>query len=249
MSRLNGKVAVITGGSSGIGLATAKRFVDEGAYVFIVGRRQSELDKAEAEIGRNVSAVQGDVTNLHDLDRLYAQVRAEKGRVDVVVASAAFVEQVPLEQITPAHFDRTFDVNARAALFTVQKALPLMTQGGSVILVSSGIHQMGIPGHTTYAASKAALRSYVRTWAAELKGRGIRVNTLSAGPTETPMLNGFASTPEERAAMKDMYASLVPLGRIARPEEVAAGALFLASDESSYVTGADLSNDGGASSV
>ena len=249
MGKLHGKIAVITGGSSGIGLATAKRFVDEGAFVYITGRRQAELDKAKASIGSNVSTVQGDVANLADLDRLYSQIKAEKGKVDVVVVSAAFVEQVPLEQITPDHFDKTFNVNARAALFTVQKALPLMAHGGSIVLISSGMHQMGIPAHTTYAASKAALRSYVRTWAVELKGRNIRVNTLSAGPTETPMLNSFADTPEENAAMKEMFASLVPLGRIARPEEVASGALFLASDESSYVTGADLSNDGGASQV
>jgi NAD(P)-dependent dehydrogenase (short-subunit alcohol dehydrogenase family) len=249
MSKLNGKVAVITGGSSGIGLATAKRFVAEGAHVFITGRRQSELEKAKAEIGRNVSIVQGDSTNLADLDRLYAQIKAEKGKLDVVVVSAAYVEQVPLAAITPEHFDKTFDINARAALFTVQKALPLMGRGGSVILVSSGMHQMGVPGHTTYAATKAALRSYVRTWAVELKDSGIRFNILSAGPTETPMLNGLAPTPEASAAMKEMFASLVPLGRIARPEEVASGALFLASDDSSYVTAADLSNDGGASQV
>jgi NAD(P)-dependent dehydrogenase (short-subunit alcohol dehydrogenase family) len=249
MSKLQGKVAVITGGSSGIGLATAKRFVAEGAHVFITGRRQSELEKAKAEIGRNVSIVQGDSTNLADLDRLYAQIKAEKGKLDVVVVSAAYVEQVPLAAITPEHFDKTFDINARAALFTVQKALPLMGRGGSVILVSSGMHQMGVPGHTTYAATKAALRSYVRTWAVELKDSGIRFNILSAGPTETPMLNGLAPTPEASAAMKEMFASLVPLGRIARPEEVASGALFLASDDSSYVTAADLSNDGGASQV
>ena len=249
MGKLQDKIAVITGGSSGIGLATAKRFVEEGAYVYITGRRQTELEKARTAIGRNVSAIQGDVTDNADLDRLYAQVKAEKGAVDVVVVSAAFVEQVPLEQITPDHFDKTFDVNARAALFTVQKALPLMTRGGSVVLISSGMHQMGIPALSTYSASKAALRSYARTWAAELKDRNIRVNTLSAGPTETPMLNSLAKTPEANTAMKQMFASLVPLGRIARPEEVAAGALFLASNESSYVTGADLSNDGGASQV
>lgn len=248
MERLQGKVAVITGGSSGIGLATAKRFVQEGAHVFITGRRLSELEKAKAALGKNVSIVQGDVSNLADLDRLYSTVKAEKGVVDVVVVSAAFVEQVPLEQITPEHFDKTFNINARAALFTVQKAIPLMTRGGSVTLISSGMHQMGIPGHTTYAATKAALRSYVRTWAAEYRGR-IRFNTLSAGPTETPMLNGLAPTPETSAAMKKMFESLVPLGRIARPEEVAASAVYLASEDSSYVTGADLSNDGGASQV
>jgi NAD(P)-dependent dehydrogenase (short-subunit alcohol dehydrogenase family) len=151
----------------------------------------------------------------------------------VVVASVAFVEQIPVEKITPEHFDKTFNLNARATLFTVQKALPLMTRGGSVVMVSSGMHLMGIPGHSTYAATKAALRSYVRTWAAELKDRGIRVNTLSAGPTDTPMLNSLGQTPEATEAMKEMFASLVPLGRIGRPEEVASGALFLASDESS----------------
>lgn len=249
MGRLQGKVAVITGGSSGIGLATAKRFADEGAYVFIIGRRQSELEKAKASIGRNVSIVQGDVTNLGDLDRLYAQVKAEKGAVDVVVASAAFVEPVTLEKITPQHFDSTFNVNARAALFSVQKALPLMTRGGSIVLISSGMHLKGRPGYSTYAATKAALRSYARTWAAELKDRGVRVNTLSAGPTDTPMLNGLATTPEGTQAMKKMFASVVPLGRIGRPEEVAAGALYLASDESSYVTGSDLVSDGGLSRI
>ncbi|MHC2337581.1 SDR family NAD(P)-dependent oxidoreductase [Bradyrhizobium sp. USDA 4454] len=249
MSKLNGKVAVITGGSSGIGLATAKTFVEEGAYVFIAGRRQSELDKAKAAIGRNVTTVQADVTSLDDLDRLFGIIKDTKGVLDIVVASAAFVEQVPLEKVTPEHFDKTFNANARAPLFTVQKALPLMTRGGSIILVSSGMHQMGIPAHSTYAATKAALRSYVRTWAAEFRDRGIRANTLSAGPTETPMLNSFASTPEENEAMKKMFASLVPLGRIGRPEEVAASAAFLASDDSSYITGADISNDGGASQV
>lgn len=248
MGKLQGKVAVITGGSSGIGLATAKRFVEEGAYVYVTGRRQPELEKAKNGIGKNISIVQGDVTNLADLDRLYSKVKAEKGVVDVLVVSAALVEQVPLEQITPEHFDKTFNINARASLFTVQKAIPLMTRGGSVILISSGIHLMGIPGLTTYAASKAALRSYVRTWAAEFRGR-VRFNTLSAGPTETPMLNGLAPTPEASEAMKKMFESLVPLGRIARPEEVAASAVYLASDDSSYVTGADLSNDGGASQV
>ena len=248
MNRLQGRVAVITGGSSGIGLATAKRFVEEGAHVFITGRRLPELEKAKAEIGKNVSIVQGDVSNLEDLDRLYSTVKAEKGVVDVVVVSAAFVQQLPLEQITPEHFDKTFNINARAALFIVQKAIPLMTRGGSVILISSGLHQMGVPGHTTYAATKAALRSYVRTWAAEYRGR-IRFNTLSAGPTETPMLNDQAPTPEASAAIKKMFESLVPLGRIAQPEEVAASAAYLASEDSSYVTGSDLSNDGGASQV
>jgi NAD(P)-dependent dehydrogenase (short-subunit alcohol dehydrogenase family) len=226
-----------------------KRFVEEGAYVFITGRRESELERAKASIGKNVSIVQGDVSNLGDLDRLFSRLKAEKGVVDTVVVSAAYVERVPLAEITPEHFDKTFNLNARGALFTVQKAVPLMTRGGSIILISSGMHQMGIPGHSTYAATKAALRSYVRTWAMELKDRGIRANTLSAGPTDTPMLNSLGATPEEKEAIKRMFANLVPLGRIGRPEEVAASALFLASDESSYVTGSDIANDGGASQV
>lgn len=249
MSKLSGKVAVITGGSSGIGLATAKLFVEEGAYVFVAGRRQSELDKARASIGRNVATVQADVSKLEDLDRLFGQVRAEKGVVDVLVTSAAFVEQVALADVTPEHFDRTFDLNARSVLFTAQKALPLMRNGGSIVLVSSGLHLMGVPGHSTYSATKAALRSYARTWAAELKDRGIRVNTLSCGPTDTPMLNGIGTTQAEKDAVKAMFASMVPLGRIARPEEAAAGALFLASGDSSYTTGSDLSADGGASQL
>ena len=249
MSKLNGKVAVITGGSSGIGLATAKRFVDEGAYVFISGRRQSELDKAKAAIGRNVSTVQGDVANLADLDRLFGQVRAEKGMVDIVVSSAGFVEHAPIDFASPEHFDKTFGVNARGTFFTVQKALPLMARGGSIVLVSSGLHLKGMPAHSTYSASKAAMRSFARTWAMELKDRGIRVNTLSPGAIDTPIIDGQFKTKEEADGARNMFAQMTPLGRIGRPEEMAAAALFLASEESSFSTGIDLVADGGATQL
>src|SRR3984885_13164785 len=201
MGALDGKGAVITGGNSGIGLATAKCFVEEGVYVFITGRRQAELDKAVSLIGKNVTAVQGDVTNLGDLDRIAAAVRAEKGIVYIVVSNAGLTEQASVDSLTPDHFDKTFNLNARAPVFLVQKLLPLMTGGGSIILVSSAMHVMGIPGHTAYAATKAALRSYARTWAAEFKGRGIRVNTLSPGVTDTLILDSQSSTTEEREAL------------------------------------------------
>jgi NAD(P)-dependent dehydrogenase (short-subunit alcohol dehydrogenase family) len=244
MSKLTGKVAVITGGGTGIGLAIARRFVSEGAHVFVVGRRQAELDKAKALMGEDLTTVQGDVTSFDDLDRLVDTVRAEKGVVDVIVTNAGLVEQAPIDTATPEHFDRTFNLNARAMFFTVQKLLPLMTHGSSIVLVSSAMHSLGIPGHSAYAATKAAVRSFSRTWAAELKDRGIRVNTLSPGVTETPMLSGQGSE-EENAALRRMYISMTPMGRICRPEETAAAALFLASDESSFSTGTDLVVDGG----
>jgi NAD(P)-dependent dehydrogenase (short-subunit alcohol dehydrogenase family) len=203
------------------------------------------LDKAASLIGENVTAVQGDVTNLGDLDRVAAAVRAEKGIVDIIVSNAGLTEQALIDSVTPDHFDRTFNLNARAPVFLVQKLLPLMTGGGSIILVSSAMHVMGIPGHTAYAATKAALRSYARTWAAEFKDRGIRVNTLSPGVTDTPILDSQSSTPGERQALVNMYLSMIPIGRLARAEEIASAALFLASDQSSYMTGADLMDDGG----
>src|ERR1700710_1030738 len=249
MSHLEGKVAVITGGSSGIGLATAKRFVEEGAYVFITGRRDSELEKAKAEIGRNVTTVQGDVSNLADLDRLYATVKAEKGVVDIVVASAGFIEHAQIFDLSEAHYDKTLDINLKGGVFTVQKALPLMTRGGSIIVVSSIINVKGIPAHGIYGAAKAGVRALVRVWAQELKGRGIRVNTLSPGATETPILRGQFDSDEASDAAKGMFASMTPLGRLGQPEELAAGAFFLASDESSYITGIDLPVDGGLAQV
>jgi NAD(P)-dependent dehydrogenase (short-subunit alcohol dehydrogenase family) len=249
MGALDGKVAVITGGNSGIGLATAKRFVEEGAYVFITARRQAELDKAVSLIGKNVTAIQGDVTKLDDLDHIAPVVRDKTGVVDIIVSNAGLTEQASIDTLTPEHFDKTFNLNARAPVFLVQKLLPLMTAGGSIILVGSGMHVMGIPRHTAYAATKAALRSYARTWAAEFKDRGIRVNTLSPGVTDTPILDSQSSTPEEREALVKMYLSMIPIGRLARAEEMASAAVFLASDQSSYMTGADLMYDGGVAQV
>jgi NAD(P)-dependent dehydrogenase (short-subunit alcohol dehydrogenase family) len=249
MSKLNGKVAVITGGSSGIGLAAAKKFVEEGAYVFIMGRRQSELDKAKAAIGRNVSTVQGDVADLADLDRLYQTIKAEKGVLDIVVASAGYVERMLTEDVTPDHFDKTFAINARGVYFTVRKALPLMRRGGSVVLVSSALHLKGLPEHGTYAATKAAVRSFSRTWAMEWKDRGIRVNTLSPGPVDTPIIDGQFKTREEADGARAFFATITPLGRIGRPDEMASAILFLASDDSSFSTGIDLVADGGITQV
>jgi NAD(P)-dependent dehydrogenase (short-subunit alcohol dehydrogenase family) len=249
MSKLNGKVAVITGGSSGIGLATAKQFVQEGAYVYITGRRQSELDRAKAEIGGKVATVQGDVANLDDLDMLYRRIAADERKIDIVVANAGFVEFGFLASATPEHFDKTFNINARGTFFTVQKALPLMNDGGSIILVASCVHLKGIPQYTVYGASKAALRSFTRSWAAELKDRRIRVNTLSPGATDTPIIDGQFAIKQEAEGARKMFSELIPLGRLGRAEELASAAFFLASDASSYVTGADLVVDGGWTQV
>ena len=249
MSKLKDKVAVITGGSSGIGLATAERFVAEGAYVFITGRRQAELDKAKSLIEKNVTAVQGDVTKADDLARVAAAVKSEKGIVDIIVSSAGITEQGYIDSLTPDHFDKVFNLNGRAPVFLVNKLLPLMTRGGSIILISSAMHVMGIPGHTAYAASKAALRSYARTWAAEFKDRGIRVNTLSPGVTDTPMLDSQSSGLGERESLVNMYLSMIPIGRLAQAVEIANAAVFLGSNQSSYVTGSDLMADGGVGQV
>lgn len=249
MSSLAGKIAVISGGTTGIGLAIARRFAAEGAHVFIFGRRKAQLVEAAGLIGGNVTALQADAANLDDLDRVAAAVRSGKGAVDIIVSNAALVEQAPIDTLTPDHFDRTFNLNARAPVFLVQKLLPLMTGGGSIILVSSAMHVMGIAGHTTYAATKAALRSYARTWAAEFKDRGIRVNVLSPGVTDTPMLDSQVETPERREALVKMYLGMIPMGRLARAEELASAALFLASEQSSYMTGADLMDDGGVGQV
>ena len=249
MPALQGKVAIITGGSSGIGLAIAKRFVSEGAEVFITGRRQSELDKAVAEIGRNVTAVQGDVAMLEDLDRLYAAIAAQGRRIDIVVANAGMVLLAPITTATPEQFDQTFDTNARGAFFTVQKALPLMNDGGSIILIASAGKNKATPGRSLYSGTKAALRSFVRTWTLELKDRGIRSNVLSPGATDTPILEDLFGSKEAAEAGKMQLALATPLGRIGRPDEIAAAALFLASTESSFVAGIDLAVDGGLSAV
>lgn len=249
MGALDGKVAVITGGNSGIGLATAKRFVEEGAYVFITARRQAELDKAVSLIGKNVTAIAGDLSKLEDIDHIAATVKARKGVVDIVVSNAGLTEQGSIDSLTPAHFDKVFNLNAKAPVFLVQKLLPMMTGKGSIILVSSAMHVMGIPGHTAYAATKAALRSYARTWAAEFKDRGVRVNTLSPGVTDTPMLDSQSAGLGKRESVVDMYLSMIPIGRLAEAMEIANAAVFLGSDQSSYVTGADLMADGGVGQV
>ena len=246
MSSLAGKTAVISGGTTGIGLAIAQRFVAEGAHVVIFGRRQAQLDEAVKHIGGQVTAIQADAANLDDLDRVASVVRSEGRAVDIVVSNAGFTEQAPIDTLTPEHFDKAFNLMARGPVFLVQKMLPMMTGGGSIVLVSSAMHGMGIPGHTAYAATKAALRSYARTWAAEFKDRGIRVNTLSPGVTDTPILD---SQTETRENLEKMYHAMVPLGRLAHADEIANAAVFLASDQSSYVTGSDLMADGGIGQV
>ena len=243
MGKLTGKIAVITGGSSGIGLATAQRFVAEGAYVFITGRRQAELDAAVARVGRNVRGVQGDVAKLADLDRLYETVRTEKGRLDIVFANAGGGELVPLGSITEEHFDKTFNVNVKGTLFTVQKALPLLHDGGSIILTGSIAGVKGFPAFGVYSATKAAIRSFVRSWTSDLKDRHIRANVISPGTIDTPIL---APLPKEAIAQ---ILSTVPMGRMGEPDEIAKAAVFLASDDSSYVTGIELFVDGGAAQI
>jgi NAD(P)-dependent dehydrogenase (short-subunit alcohol dehydrogenase family) len=249
MSRLDGKVAVITGGSSGIGLATAQRFVQEGAYVFITGRRQSELDKATALIGDGVTTIAVDSTSGADLDKLFATVLTEKGALDTLVVNSGRQDKQELGKITEQNFDATFELNARASLFTVQKALPLMRTGGSVILVGSVAGYVGIRGNSTYSATKAAVRSYVRTWTREFGDRGIRFNALSPGPVDTPMMGGQADSVDQAIAIKAQIAAAIPLNRMGRPDEIAAAALFLASDDSSFMAGAELSVDGGMAQV
>ena len=244
MGKLEGKVAVVTGGSSGLALESAKRFVEEGAYVFITGRRQEVLDEAVKLIGRNVTAVRGDSANLDDLDRLFDIVKREKGRIDILYASAGWGEGALLGDITEDHFDATFGLNTRGTLFTVQKALPLINDGGSIIMTGSTASIKGFPSFSVYAASKAALHAFARGWLNELKGRNIRVNVLSPGPTATPMQQKVL-TEEGRL----MFESVIPRGTMGRPEEIAAAALFLASDESSFVNGVDLAVDGGLSAV
>ncbi len=245
MAKLSGKVAVITGGNSGIGLATARKFVEEGAYVFITGRRQAELDKAVQLIGKGVTAVQGDVANPADLDRLYARVEREKGKVDVVVANAGIFQAGPLGEITDEHYEQVFNINVRGVWLTVQKALPLLNDGASIILIGSVAAVKAFPASSIYSATKAAVRSFARNWALELKGHQIRVNNLSPGPIDTPIMDPMAPTKEGVDQIKASFATSVPLGRIGRSEEIATAALFLASSDSSYMTGIDLLVDGG----
>ena len=248
--KLAGKIAVITGGSSGIGLATAKRFVEEGAHVVIAGREEKELKKAAALIGRNVTTVAGDVSNLEDLDRLYAVVKEKHGHIDILFANAGAGTVAPLEEATEAHFDQTFDVNVKGTFFTVQKALPLFKNGGSIILTSSVTNVLGSPGFSAYAASKAAVRNFARGWTMELKDRKIRVNTMSPGAIDTPALETTTGlTPEQAKQAAAQFTTQIPMGRRGKPEEIAAAVVFLASDESSFITGIDLPVDGGLAQV
>jgi NAD(P)-dependent dehydrogenase (short-subunit alcohol dehydrogenase family) len=241
--KLEGKVAVITGGTEGIGLATAKLFVEEGAYVFITGRRQKELDEAVKAIGANVTGVQGDISKLADLDRLYQTVSTVKGHIDIIFANAGIGEFVPFEAATEEHFDKLFGVNVRGTFFTIQKALPLLKDGGSIILNGSVASVKGTAGFGVYAATKAAVRSFVRTWTSDLKDRHIRSNVVSPGPINTPLLN------RQSADVLARLASTIPMGRLGVPDEVAKAALFLASDDSSFITGIELFVDGGRAQV
>jgi len=240
MTRLHGKTAVITGGATGIGLAAAKRFIEEGAFVFILGRRQETLDAAVAELGPGARAVQGSVTNPADLDRLYAAVKAERGSLDIVFANAGAGSQLALGKITAEHIDETFDTNVKGTIFTVQQALPLMSAGGSIILTGSSAGTTGAPGMSAYSASKAAVRNLARSWAEDLKGTGIRVNVLSPGATATELAK--AALGEEG---QKFFASLTPLQRMAEPAEIGAAAAFLASSDSSFMTASELAVDGG----
>jgi NAD(P)-dependent dehydrogenase (short-subunit alcohol dehydrogenase family) len=249
MKKLEGKVAVITGGNSGIGLATAQRFVLDGAFVFITGRRQSELDSAATQIGKNnVTAVQGDVSNLADLDRLYAKVKEQKGQINILFANAGIVGAAPLGEISEEHFDKMFGINVKGLLFTVQKALPLFQDGGSIILNASVAASKGIEATSVYSATKAATRSFARTWTADLKQRKIRVNAISPGRIDTPIFNGVLNEEQTKQFNATVVAN-VPLGRMGNPDEVAKAASFLASDDSSYITGTELSVDGGLAQI
>ena len=249
MKRLEGKVAVVTGGNSGIGLATARRFAAEGAHVFITGRRQAELDAAVKQIGNQATRIQGDVGSLRDLDRLYAEVKRQQGRIDILFANAGSAELAPLGAITEEHFDKIFGVNVKGLLFTVQKALPLFRDSGSIILNASIVASKGLEASSVYSATKAAVRSFARTWTVDLKGRGIRVNAISPGPIDTPGINNLGLTGEQIEEFKKNIVAAVPMGRMGDPDEIAKAALFLASDDSSYVTGVELFVDGGMAQI
>jgi NAD(P)-dependent dehydrogenase (short-subunit alcohol dehydrogenase family) len=249
MGRLEGKIALITGGNSGIGLATAKQFVHEGAYVFITGRREPELAAAVKEIGRNVTGVQGDVSNLGDLDRLFAQIQREKGTLDIVFANAGVATYAPFGEITEEHYDSIFNINVKGLLFTMQKALPLVPDGASIILNASIVASKGLLANSVYSATKAAVRSFARTWTTDLKNRRIRVNAVSPGPIETPGLNDLVASTGAGEQHLKMLSNSVPLGRLGTPDEIAKAVVFLASDDSSYITGTELFVDGGFAQV
>src|SRR5215203_2282409 len=248
-NKLEGKIAVITGGNSGIGLAAAKRFVSEGAYVFISGRRQKELDLALSEIGKNVTAILSDVSNLADLDRLYNIVKDQKGHLDILFANAGIAQFAPLEEISEEHFDNIFRINVKGLLFTVQKAFPLFQNGGSIILNASVGSSKGFEETSVYSATKAAVRSFARTWTVELRHRKIRVNAISPGPIDTPIFSNLLQNEEQIEQFKMNIVNTVPMGRMGSPDEVAKVALFLASDDSSFVTGIELFVDGGLAQI
>jgi len=246
--RLDGKIAVVTGGSSGIGLATAQRFVQEGAYVFITGRRQSELDKAVNQIGKNVTDVQADVSNLEDLHRLYDVVKQQKDRIDILFANAGIAESAPLGSITEDHFDKIFNINVKGLLFTVQSTLPLFQDGGSIILTSSVGGSKGTPALSVYNATKAAIRSFARSWTVDLKHRKIRVNAISPGPINTPAVSRLFENGQQAEQVKTALLN-IPMGRMGNPDEVAKAVAFLASGDSSYITGIELFVDGGRAQI
>ena len=247
--KLEGKIAVVTGGTSGIGLATAKRFVAEGAVVFITGRRQPELDSAAEEIGPNAVAVRADSSKLTDLDRLYSRVKMEKGRIDILFANAGIGEFATLGEITEEHYDKTFNTNVKGVLFTVQKALPLFRDGGSIILNASTVASMGTAAFSVYSATKAAVRNFARSWILDLADRHIRVNVVSPGPIATPGLDGLAETEEQARQFKAGMVANIPMGRLGAPDEVAKAVVFLASDDSSFVNGTELFVDGGFAQI
>ena len=247
--KLHGKVALITGGSTGIGFATAKLFVEEGAFVFITGRRQAELDTAAKQLGPMACAVRGSTSNLADLDHLYRKIESEKGTLDIIFANAGGGSFAPLGSITEEQYATTFDGNVKGLIFTVQKALPLLPDGASIILNASTTSVQGVPAFSVYSASKAAVRSFARSWTTDLKQRRIRVNAVSPGATETPGLLGLADDEEQKQAMLAQFASQIPLGRVGRPVEIAKAVLFLASDDASYISGIELFVDGGAVQV
>jgi NAD(P)-dependent dehydrogenase (short-subunit alcohol dehydrogenase family) len=249
MGKLEGKIALVTGANSGIGLATAKRFVAEGAYVYITGRRDAELARAAAAIERNVTAVPGDVSKPADLDRLFAQIQREKGRLDIVFANAGVAKFAPLGTITEEFYDSLFDVNVKGLLFTVQKALPLMPEGGSIIVNASVVASKGLLANSVYSATKAAVRSFARTWTTDLKSRRIRVNAVSPGTIDTPGLNDLLASSEVGEQRRKAITSAVPLGRFGTPDEIARAVVFLASEDASYITGAELFVDGGFAQV
>jgi NAD(P)-dependent dehydrogenase (short-subunit alcohol dehydrogenase family) len=249
MGRLDGRIALITGGTSGIGLATAQQFVNEGAYVFITGRRDRELGAAVKAIGKNATGVQGDVSNLGDLDRLFARIKQDKGRLDSVFANAGIAKYTSLGTITEQLYDSLFDINVKGLLFTVQKALPLLPDGASIILNASIVASKGFATNSVYSATKAAVRSFARTWTTDLKDRRIRVNAVSPGAIDTPGLSELLASSEVGQQRAKLIASSVPLGRRGTPEEVAKAVVFLASDESSYITGTELFVDGGMAQV